>query len=408
MSLEVVQSVPFKYERNSVSERLLLDYRDIVNLCIKKLIELRTTSLKSIHNAVYEELKQRYGYQTSFYVTAYRVAIAVVKSWKKRGGEAPKVKKLFVKVSPLAYKFDGESIRISVKPRHFVYLKLVYGSYQRKFVEAWKRGELKIGEIIINEQYVLIPFKRTVNLLEPKGSIALDINEENITALATDGGSFIVDTSEIKRIRSAYFEKRRRIQSKVAEGTRTYRRLMEKYGRRERNKVRDFLHKLSKHIAGRCKGYTIVFEDLKGLRKSTNREVKRYNRFSGKVQGCSVHSKRFKRVWNTMPVRKLQFYVEYKHLLNGYATLYVDRRNTSKICSVCGSIIKPKEQKCPRCGIDRHMNACMNLLKKTFQDVRSSRLPRKPHDEWMKPALTSSAMRTSGWTGAGKSNAWTA
>ncbi|MEM2168129.1 MAG: transposase [Candidatus Bathyarchaeia archaeon] len=408
MSLEVTQTVPFKYERSAEIDKLLSDYRDIVNACIKKLVELRTTSLKSIHEAMYEELKGRYPYQTSFYVTAYRVAISVVKAWRKRGGEVPEIKKLFVKVSPLAYKFDGETIRISVKPRNFVRLRLIYGSYQRKFVEAWKRGELKIGEIIINEQYVLIPFKRIVNLLEPKGAIALDINEENITALATDGGSFIINTSEIKRIRSAYFEKRRRIQMKVAKGTKAYKKLMEKYGKRERNKIKDVLHKLSKIIVEKCRGYTIVFEDLKGLRKSTNKKVKKYNRFSRRVQECSVHSKCFKRVWNAMPVRKLQFYIEYKHLLNGYTTSYVDRRNTSKICSVCGSIIEPKEQKCPKCGIDRHLNACRNLLIRSLQDVRSFRLPRKPHDEWMKPVLTSSAMRTSGWIGVGKSNYSTA
>ncbi|MBS7248077.1 MAG: hypothetical protein QXN15_01065 [Candidatus Jordarchaeales archaeon] len=178
---------------------MLSDYQEIVNACIKKLVKLRTTSLKSLHDAIYVELKRKYSYQISFYVTAYRVAIGAVKAWKKRGGEVPEVKSLFVKVSPLAYKFDGETIRISVKPRKLVHLKLLFGSYQRKFVDAWKRGELKIGEIIINEQYVLIPFKWVVNLLEPKGAIALDINEENITALATDGGSSVIDTSEIKR-----------------------------------------------------------------------------------------------------------------------------------------------------------------------------------------------------------------
>ena len=89
----------------------------------------------------------------------------------ERGAEKfQRLKRLFVKVSPLAYKFDGETLRISVKPRKFVHLRFIYGSYQRKFVDSWKRGELKIGEIIINEQNVLIPFKRVVNLLEPLGS----------------------------------------------------------------------------------------------------------------------------------------------------------------------------------------------------------------------------------------------
>jgi len=70
-----------------------------------------------------------------------------------------------------------------------------------------------------------------VNLLEPKGAIAIDINEENIVGLATDGGTLTLDTSEIKRIRSAYFEKRRRIQRKVR-GAKAFKRLMEKYGKR--------------------------------------------------------------------------------------------------------------------------------------------------------------------------------
>ncbi|KPV62973.1 MAG: putative transposase [Candidatus Bathyarchaeota archaeon BA1] len=210
---------------------------------------MKTTSLRSIHEAIYGELKRKYGYQTSFYVTAYRVAIATVKSWKKRGGNPPKVKKLFVKVSPLAYKFDGEKLRISVKPRNFVSLKLIYGCYQRRFVDAWRRGIFKIGEIIVNEEYVLIPFKRVVNLLEPKGAIALDINEENVVGLATNGGSFTVDTKKLKTIRSAYFEKRERIQSKVAKGTKAFQTLMKKYGRRESNGIKDVLHKLSKEIA---------------------------------------------------------------------------------------------------------------------------------------------------------------
>ncbi|MEM1673722.1 MAG: hypothetical protein QXE14_04575 [Candidatus Bathyarchaeia archaeon] len=94
MSLEVVQSVPFKYERSAEIDKLLSDYREIVNACIKKLlIELRTTSLKSIHNAMCMELKSKYLNQTSFYVTAYRVAIGVVETWRKRGGEVPEVKK---------------------------------------------------------------------------------------------------------------------------------------------------------------------------------------------------------------------------------------------------------------------------------------------------------------------------
>ncbi|MBS7248076.1 MAG: IS200/IS605 family accessory protein TnpB-related protein [Candidatus Jordarchaeales archaeon] len=100
--------------------------------------------------------------------------------------------------------------------------------------------------------------------------------------------------------------------------------------KRESGKIKDALHKLSKAIINKCRGYTIVFEDLKGMRKSTNKKGKRYNKFKGKVQRCSINSKRFKRLWNAMPTRRLQFYVEYKDLLNGSTTSYVDRRKRLK------------------------------------------------------------------------------
>ncbi|MEM2273627.1 MAG: zinc ribbon domain-containing protein, partial [Candidatus Bathyarchaeia archaeon] len=65
-------------------------------------------------------------------------------------------------------------------------------------------------------------------------------------------------------------------------------------------------------------------------------------------------------VWN---FRQTQFLIDYKAKLNGSKVIYVDPRGTSKNCSICGGIISPKDKACPRCGINRHVNACLNLLK---------------------------------------------
>lgn len=182
--------------------------------------------------------------------------------------------------------------------------------------------------------------------------------------MGSDGIIFEKDISEILRIQRVYEEKRRRIDMKVARGTKTYKSLMRKYGRKEANKVKDLLHKLSKEVAEMCKGYVIVFEDLKGLRKSINKKIKRYNKFTRKVQECSMYSKKLKRTWNKLPYQQIQRYVEYKHLLNGYETKYVNRKNTSRVCSRCGSTIKSWNKTCPRCNMDRDINACINLLRK--------------------------------------------
>lgn len=85
-----------------------------------------------------------------------------------------KQKKLFIRFDPQLVKFEGNRLRISVKPRHypirkrFVYIHLKYGEYQRKFIEEWKKGNLKIGEVAMNGEKVIVPFKKEVDLINPK------------------------------------------------------------------------------------------------------------------------------------------------------------------------------------------------------------------------------------------------
>ena len=93
--------------------------------------------------------------------------------------------------------------------------------------------------------------------------------------------------------------------------------------------------------------------------------------------------------------RKIQFLLDYKKRLNGLETHYVDRAYTSARCSICGLEIKPKEHLCPKCGLNRHVNACLNLLKRF--GVAFSPTP-QPHNDSMSHALTiqpKAGMRTS-------------
>jgi len=55
--------------------------------------------------------------------------------------------------------------------------------------------------------------------------------------------------------------------------------------------------------------------------------------------------------------------LDYKHKMNGFDVDYLDPHNTSSICSRCGGKIAPMEKVCSKCGLDRDVNACINLLK---------------------------------------------
>ena len=280
-----------------------------------------------------------------------------MKGWRKRvkkgeGDSAPRVKKLFVKLHKSLFKFTDDRLRITIRAKEYVWLDLRYGNYQRKFINEWKNRRVQIGEIIITPEKVIVPFKKEVELIETKSWLAIDINETNVTGASSDGNFFVIDTSEVKRIRHVYFEKRRKIQSGIKCGKRR-KELLAKYGRREKNRVKDILHKVSKTIVefAKIRGCGIILEDLKGIRKRID-----YGR------------KLNRRLHNGWSFRKLQYYIEYKGKLNGILVMYVNPRNSSSLCPRCGRRLSPKGQRvvfCSDCNImmDRDFVACLNLLK---------------------------------------------
>jgi len=119
--VDVVLAVPFSYERNETVQKLLEDFRDMINFCIDEAIENNVTSYAKLRKLVYKEWKKRWDYSTHFCHSACKIASSMLKSWRKkvRKGEAkpPKAKKLFIRFDPQLVKFEGDRLRISIKPR---------------------------------------------------------------------------------------------------------------------------------------------------------------------------------------------------------------------------------------------------------------------------------------------------
>ncbi|MEM0236276.1 MAG: hypothetical protein QW628_13240, partial [Thermofilum sp.] len=78
--------------------------------------------------------------------------------------DKPVMRKLFIQLDSLLVKYGRDWLRVSVKPRKFLYVQLKYGDYQKKFIEEWKAGKLRVGEISINESKVLVLFRKDVDL----------------------------------------------------------------------------------------------------------------------------------------------------------------------------------------------------------------------------------------------------
>jgi len=210
--VDVVLAVSFGYERNEIIQKLLEDFRDMINFCIEKAIENNVTSYATLRKSVYEEWKRKWDYSTHFCHSACKIASSILKSWRRkvRKGEAspdkpPKAKKLFIRFDHQLVKFEGDRLRISIRPRQFVYVQLKYGEYQRKFIEEWKRGKLKVGEITMNGEKVVVPFRKEVDLTNPKDWIAIDINESNVTGVSSNPHILRIEHG-LRTIHTTYFE----------------------------------------------------------------------------------------------------------------------------------------------------------------------------------------------------------
>ncbi|MEM3615954.1 MAG: hypothetical protein QXX09_04815 [Candidatus Methanomethylicia archaeon] len=104
---EIIRAVKFGYEITPEIKRLLYDFRDMLNFCLSKAFETNSFSIKAFHHACYNELKARYDYNSQYFISAIKVAVSMLSSWKRTRGERPVARKLFIEFSPLLTHFEG-------------------------------------------------------------------------------------------------------------------------------------------------------------------------------------------------------------------------------------------------------------------------------------------------------------
>ena len=122
----------------------------------------------------------------------------------------------------------------------------------------------------------------------------------------------------------------------------TAKRLMQKYSQRYRNRVKDFLHKLTTKLANEFKDYKHGFGGLEKRGMFTKRKT--HNRVISKQ--------------NWKQIIQLMSYKANIRLLNPY--------NSTKTCPRCGGRMKHRKGQVLECGkcrliINRQLNASINL-----------------------------------------------
>jgi putative transposase len=191
---------------------------------------------------------------------------------------------------------ENSQLIVNYKSRQKIFLKLKLFDYHKQQI----KNASKIGEVLVNEKHVYIPLEFEVNLTKPEKFVAIDVNENNIAFVSSDSKIGKMETG-IRELKVGYSEKRRKIQK--IRNKRRREKLLKKYREREQNRTKDILHKVSKFIAENFKGYGVIMEDLRCLRRTANRKIKKLNKYNHKIQKISVNSDFMKFRLNSFPFR---------------------------------------------------------------------------------------------------------
>jgi putative transposase len=361
VGLQITKCVKHPYQFND--KQLFDDFRWMVNEAIRIGLESRLTSKLALRNLLYDKFKN--GYNTSFINMAIFKAYALLKNYRKTLKKKPSAKKPYVKnkfiiVDSYQVKLTGNYIHFSTKPRQFITIKL-----NEYTLSKLSQVAIKIGNLIIKENEIIIPYTFSVEEKKVEGYVGIDMNFENITSYDTDSITTIHDISRISR----YKQKVRETASHFTRNDhRIRKKLAQKYGKKQRDREHNFLHNLANTMVLQNK--IPVLEKLKYIRNQGRKGNWKGNKFRFRLNSWS----RF----------KLNGIIDYKSRQNGMVPIYVNPKGTSSQCSACGHKLKPEENrmmKCSVCGIviDRDINAARNILSRglRFEPVASQGEARK-------------------------------
>jgi putative transposase len=301
----------------------LKTYRDSVQLVVDEIWGLsEVPSWTELHNMFYGRLIGM-GFRAHHVSEIYKRAKEVVESTRENNGSKPLLKKLTARIHTLDYRLDldKKTLRVAVLRDKWVELKLEWYSYLDKYLDgSWKPGEILLS-YRYGRFYVYITFHKDIVPREPEAIMGVDLNFNNITYTIINLNSELVSMGVIpfKGLKKAlhYRKLAENLQRRHPRNWRFLkwaRRIRARWLNKARNILVDTAHRVSKKLVEIAREYNavIVFEDLEKIKENNN---------GGKRLSW------MKPLWC---YRRIQEYTEYKALLEGIKTIYVNPAKTSK------------------------------------------------------------------------------
>ncbi|QKR01123.1 IS200/IS605 family element transposase accessory protein TnpB [Metallosphaera tengchongensis] len=314
-----------------------------------KRVRVTLPKKKEVYKGLRDQLEEVNPLASHYVDKAINDAFSILRSWRKRAIRGrvslgkPRLKRPYVRVKSTLRKVVKDEVRVTVRPHEYLTF-----SWRGAWFKDRVKG-LELGEPVIKEDKVYLPFRYKVPKQTPLDFLAID---SNLFALdAYDGEKFV--TFSLKGLYSLKYgmvKKRGKVQSFASKHGKKGRELLRKYSHRERDRVLDYVHKF--------------VNALLELYPFTTFAVERLDKQDMFKNASSKLSRKISRtVW-----RSVHKVLKYKALLFGSRVFEVNPYLTSRSCPRCGFISRKvgKTFACERCGfkLDRQLNASLNIYLK--------------------------------------------
>ncbi len=290
--------------------------------------------------------------------TAMGVSLSLAKGYRRKlrkgkKSKVPYVFKPFLRADDATFHITPETglVRLSLRNGEWASFDVKLSNYHVEFM-----GQGKIKQLILNDRKAVFAVEKEIpEQYQLTSILALDTNERSLDGVSLTSECVVPVSApypDVSVIQHRYFTRRRKLAKKKCNDRRVWRKLASKEGRRERNRVSQRLHLMSKglvELAARERS-AIILEDL-SLPKGGGR------------------GKRMRRRLSSWPYREIHRQIEYKAEERGVPIIKVDPRYTSKTCPRCGDIKRRSRVgqvfECGKCGwrLDRQINAGLNICK---------------------------------------------
>lgn len=303
----------------------------------------RTLKQRTVQDATYHSLRNELNLPSQMAISVTRRVIGNYRTIRENQGSPWKIKK-----AP-SYKSSGYDLvwnrDYSINQKTGVIsVNTVKGRV--KLDADWNRiplqmrnGQYGTARILTRNKRWLIVLPVTIRIPDeplPRNIMGVDLGMRFLAvSYDSHGKTSFYSGKEVTQKRAQYQALRASLQKK---GTRSSRKRLLSIGHRENRWMRDINHQVSKALITACKQPTlIVLEDLKGIRKTTQRVKK---------------SRRYVQVsWAFFQLRQM---IEYKAQQAGHTMLVIDPAYTSQTCPICGQTRKTNRKK------NKHLYHCAN------------------------------------------------